>query len=242
MSNFSDLYSNIILNNNLSVYNNNNLSDIFERFSHILSEENGKYNLTAIKDDHLVLPLHFADSLLGAELIPERSTVLDIGSGAGFPAIPLAIARSDLKITALDSTKKKTDFIEKASSELALENIKALTARAEELAIKTEYRERYDVVCARAVSRLNVLIELCMPFVKKNGYFLAMKGASGEEEYQEAKNGISILGGELADLREKDLYVSPNETQKRTFILIKKSKNTPPTYPRAYAKIVKKPL
>lgn len=242
MSNFSDMYSNIFLHNNLSDYNNNFLSNIFERFSHLLSEENSKYNLTAIKNDESILPLHFADSLLGAEFIPQSSTVLDVGSGAGFPALPLSIARNDLKITALDSTKKKTDFIKKAAAELSISNISVLTARAEDLAVKPEFREGFDVVCARAVSRLNVLAELCIPFVKKDGYFLAMKGASGEKEYKEAASGIKLLGGELVSLSEKTLYVSPSETQKRTFILIKKSHDTPALYPRSYAKITKKPL
>lgn len=242
METFFDYYSNIFRNNNLDSFISQDMSDIFERFSHILSKENKKYNLTAIKEEALILPLHFADSLLAAEFIPENSSVIDIGCGAGFPSLPLAIAINNLKITSLDSTQKKTDFIKKAAKELNTNNITTLTARAEDATQSAEYREKFDVACARAVSRLNILAELCIPFVKLGGYFIAMKGAMGEEEYKEAEKGIELLGGKLEAFYEKQLYVSESETQKRTFIIIKKISETPKTYPRMYSKIIKKPL
>lgn len=242
MSIFYDSLSNNFLNNNLSGYISQDTSFKFEKLEQFLVSENNKYNLTAIKSQELILPLHFADSLLGAEYIPQNAKLLDVGSGAGFPALPFAIARSDISITAIDSTQKKVDFINKAAKELELKNIKAYSARAEEWGKTAEHREKYDLVCARAVSRLNILSELCLPFVKLGGYFLAMKGAIGAEEYAEAKDGIAILGGKLEKLQEKELFISKEVSQKRSFILIQKAKPTPPEYPRMYSKIVKKPL
>ena len=242
MSNFKELYSNIFLNNKLYDYNTQELSEKFERFSQILVAENAKYNLTAVKNDELIVPLHFADSLLGAEYIPMGARVLDVGSGAGFPALPFAIARKDVSVTALDSTAKKMAFAESVARELGVEGFLAVSGRAEELARDSTYREKYSFVCARAVARLNILSELCLPFVSVGGYFLAMKGAVGEEEYAEAKRGIEVLGGRLELLEEKALYVSENESQKRTFVLIRKAFETPVGYPRMYSKILKKPL
>lgn len=242
MNKFYDDLSNIFHNNNLSDYISQDISLNFEKFEQFLVSENNKYNLTAIRSQELILPLHFADSLLGAEYIPQNAKLLDVGSGAGFPALPFAIARSDISVSAIDSTQKKVDFINKAANELNLKNIKAYSTRAEDWGKSKEHREKYDFVCARAVSRLNILSELCLPFVKIGGYFLAMKGAIGVEEYDEAKNGIAILGGKLEKLQEKELFISEEVSQKRTFILIKKVNPTPPEYPRMYSKITKKPL
>jgi 16S rRNA (guanine527-N7)-methyltransferase len=150
------------------------------------------------------------------------------------------MARPNLSVLGVDSTAKKTAFSTEFAVKNRLNNFTSISARAEELA-KTEKRESFDIVTARAVARLNILAELCLPFVKTGGYFLAMKGAKGLEELEEAKNGIKKLGGEVVKIEEKELIL-PSETQSRTFILIKKVAKTPEIYPRAYGKIKKTPL
>ena len=228
--------------NDINIYNSQELSEKFEILSRLLIEENSKYNLTAIKDEELVLPLHFADCLLGMEYIPEGASVIDVGCGGGFPTLPLAIVRGDLKITAMDSTEKKLGFVDLVCRELGLKNVKTLVGRAEDHGKDAKYREKFDVACARGVSRLNILSELCMPFVGVNGRFVAMKGAMGAEEYKEAAVGIAKLGGGKAEIFSKKLYVSENESQERTFVVVGKVKNTPEAYPRMYSKIKNKPL
>ena len=235
-------YSNIMRNNDIDIYNSQELSKKFEILSKLLIEENSKYNLTAIKDEELILPLHFADCLLGMEYIPEGASVIDVGCGGGFPTLPLAIVRGDLKITAMDSTEKKLGFVDLVCRELGLNNVKTLVGRAEDHGKDSEYREKFDVACARGVSRLNILSELCMPFVNVGGRFVAMKGAMGVEEYKEAAGGIAKLGGGNAEIYSKKLFVSENESQERTFVVVEKVKNTPEAYPRMYSKIKNKPL
>lgn len=241
MEKYFSEYSEIFLKNNLNDYINQELSEKFNLFSCLLVEENAKYNLTAIKEESQILPLHFADCLIAAELFPVSAGVVDVGCGAGFPTLPLAIARPDLRITAVDSTEKKLEFIKNVCDKLGLKNVRVLHGRAEELAV-TELRESFDVACARAVARLNVLSELCVPFVKVGGSFVALKGAIGREEYAEAASGIEKLGGGKAVIVEKTLYVNKNESQSRVFVSVKKEKNTPGQYPRMYSKIKKKPL
>ena len=235
-------YNNIFLRNKLNNYISQEISEKFYLLSQLLVEENNKYNLTAIKDSELILPLHFADCLIGAEYFSEGASVIDVGCGAGFPSLPLAIARGDLKITAMDSTEKKLGFIEKVCSELGLKNVKTLVGRAEEYGKNVAYREKYDAACARAVSRLNMLSELCLPFVKVGGSFVAMKGAMGREEYEEAAGGIKKLGGGNVKIYDKKLYVNENEMQDRVFVVVEKCEKTPEAYPRMYSKIKNKPL
>lgn len=235
-------YNNIMRNNAINIYENQELSEKFGLLSQLLMQENAKYNLTAIKDEDLILSLHFADCLLGMEYIPEKSTVIDVGCGGGFPTLPLAIVREDLEITAMDSTEKKLGFVELLCRELGLKNVKTLVGRAEDHGKDLRYREKFDVACARGVSRLNILSELCLPFVRVGGEFLAMKGAMGAEEYKEAAAGIVKLGGGEAEIYNKKLYVSENESQERSFVVIKKTEKTPAIYPRMYSKIKNKPL
>ena len=242
MSTYFAKYSNIMRSNDIYIYNSQELSKRFEILSRLLIEENSKYNLTAIKDEELILPLHFADCLLGMEYIPEGVSVIDVGCGGGFPTLPLAIVRGDLKITAMDSTEKKLGFVDLVCRELGLKNVKTLVGRAEDHGKDSKYREKFDVACARGVSRLNILSELCMPFVGVNGRFVAMKGAMGAEEYKEAAVGIAKLGGGKAEIFSKKLFVSENESQERTFVVVEKVKNTPEAYPRMYSKIKNKPL
>jgi 16S rRNA (guanine527-N7)-methyltransferase len=230
--------------------------ELFEKLYVSLVETNKLYNLTAVTDEAGVAGLHFCDSLMALPYLDGISAemndfsrengaktskkLLDIGCGAGFPCLPIAIARPNLTVLGVDSTAKKVDFSSNFAKNTALSNFSSISARAEDLA-KTEMRESFDFVTARAVARLNILAELCLPFVKIGGYFLAMKGSKGAEELSEVENGIKKLGGEVIKLEEKELIL-PNETQMRTFILIKKVSKTPNPYPRAYGKIKKFPI
>ena len=207
----------------------------------IFLETNKKMNLSAIRDEKLVVSRHFADCLLSAGNFPFGTSVLDVGSGGGMPALPLAIARPDLKITALDATRKKTAFIEKAAQLLDLSNISVLTGRAEELA-RTPLRESFDCVTARAVAELRTLLEICVPFAKPNGRFVAMKGKNAEVELASAATAMkkmkcSVLPYEKEILRDPD-----GETSERYTLVFVKNAKTDAIYPRKYAQIVKDPL
>lgn len=195
---------------------------------------NNVTNLTAITECEEVALRHFADSLTAAGKIPTGATVIDVGCGGGFPTLPLAIARPDLAITALDSTAKKLVFVENMARKLSL-NVKTLAARAEEI---PECREIFDIATSRAVARMNLLTELCLPLVKVGGKFVAMKGASGKEELAEAEGGITKLGGAVTGVDAFTL-LSAGE---RVIITVDKVAPTPPAYPRPWGKIKKKPL
>ena len=195
---------------------------------------NNVTNLTAITECEEVALRHFADSLTAADKIPVGATVIDVGCGGGFPTLPLAIARPDLAITALDSTAKKLVFVENMARKLSL-NVKTLAARAEEI---PECREAFDVATSRAVARMNLLTELCLPLVKVGGKFVAMKGASGKEELSEAEGGIVKLGGSVTGVDAFTL-LSAGE---RVIITVDKIAPTPSAYPRPWGKIKKKPL
>ncbi len=212
----------------------------FEKLYTALVETNKLFNLTAVTSPEGVCSLHFADSLTACEFIPKGAKMLDIGCGAGFPSLPIAICRPDLTVLGVDSTAKKVDFSTDFAKENKIMNFLSRAVRAEELA-HTECRESFDFVTARAVARLNILAELALPLVKLGGYFLAMKGSIGEEEWSEAEKGVNILGGELVNIKEFELNTDRGP-QKRSLILIKKTKSTPKIYPRQYAKIVKHPL
>ena len=244
MSSFNNCFLDALKLNGLEEYEKH--SSEFEELFKALAETNKLYNLTAVTDEKGVASLHFADSLLGMSYIndslgeTEGKKLLDVGCGAGFPCLPIAIVSKGMTVNGLDSTAKKVDFSNGFAKSIGLNNFRSISGRAEELA-KTDMRESYDLVTARAVSRLNVLIEITLPFVKVGGYFLAMKGSKGLEELEEAKNGIRMLGGSVVKVEEKELKLE-NETQKRTFILIKKVAKTEAKYPRMYSKIVKSPL
>lgn len=206
----------------------------FETLLTLLLKTNEAYNLTAITEPREVILRHFADSLTAARYLPEGATVIDVGCGGGFPSLPLAIARPDLTITALDSTAKKLAFVDMAAKTLSLK-VTTLAARAEEY---TAGRERFDAAVSRAVARMNLLTELCLPLVKVGGIFLAMKGADGENELIEAENAIRKLGGSVA-AAERFSLLSAGE---RFLISVKKEAPTPAGYPRSWGKIKKKPL
>ena len=216
----------------------------FATLTEIMLEENQKYNLTAIKEVGKIILLHYADSLMSASLFNENASVIDVGCGAGFPSVPLAICRPDLKITALDSTAKKVNYVDKVSKALSL-NVETICARAEAAAkagTDNSLRERFDIATARAVADLSVLSELCLPLVKVGGYFAIMKGKNGKEELERAKKGISILGGHINKKEEFVLTDTNGETYERVSALVKKEKHTDAQYPRSYSQIIKKPL
>lgn len=218
-----------------------NLSDKqikqFEDYFKLLIEWNEKMNLTAITDEKGVYLKHFYDSLtIAFDFEFNNQNIIDVGAGAGFPSVPLKIVYPDLKITIVDSLTKRITFLNYLFQELELTNCKSVSARAEEYA--KDNREKCDIVMARAVARLNILDELCLPLVKVGGYFLALKGLKAEEELQEAKKGISILGGKV----EKIVNFTLTNEDHRSNIVIKKTKTTSNKYPRMFAKIKKQPL
>ena len=208
-------------------------------FSKILIETNKSFNLTAITDENDIILKHFVDCAAASEYIPIGSSLIDVGCGAGFPSIPLAILREDIRVTSLDSTSKKISFISSVAKELGLSNISAICHRAEEYA--ADNREEYDVCISRAVARLNVLDELCIPFVKKNGLFIAMKSSKGEEEYAEARCGIEKLGCKAA-ANVKKTFSFQGASIERDLYIFEKISLTPKEFPRKYAQILKRPL
>lgn len=208
-----------------------------------LAEENEKYNLTALTTPDDMILRHFADCAAPVPRLPEAGKVLDVGCGAGFPSLVLAILCPSLFVTALDATEKKARFVCETAELLGLENLTTLTGRAETLAARgNELRESFDVVTARAVARLPVLSELCLPFVSVGGVFLAMKGPAAEREAAEAARAIPQLGGRLEGVLSRTLRDGGTEPIRHAVVEIRKVKTTPPEFPRSYARILKKPL
>lgn len=210
----------------------------FETYFSFLVEYNKVCNLTAITDYDGVMIKHFYDSLLLSKVLPKgKIRLLDVGAGAGFPSVPNAIVNKDLDVTIIDSLNKRIVFLNELVKKLNLNNVVAIHGRAEEYA--SEEREMFDVVTARAVARLNILMELCIPFVKVGGVFIAMKSKESETELEEAINGIKMLGCELLS---KDAYKLPYEMGERELLVFKKVKKTHPKYPRKFQQIKTKPL
>ena len=205
------------------------------RFGEALLEKNKVMNLTAIRDGEGVATLHFLDSLAllnAADL--KNKTVVDVGCGAGFPGVPLKIAEPSIQLTLLDSLGKRMAWLREVLPTLSVD-ADVVTARAEDYA--SNHREQFDVCTSRAVARLNVLAELCLPLVKTGGLFLAMKGAQAEDELREAEAALSTLGGKL-----ERVYDYPCGDATHFALCIRKVQSTPPAYPRAFAKIKQKPL
>lgn len=209
-----------------------------EIYKDFLIEYNEYTNLTAIKNPEDIYLKHFYDSLTLTELIDFKAynNLLDIGTGAGFPGVVLKIAFPHLNLTLLDSNGKKIEFLRQLIQKLNLNNVKLINDRAEDY-IKNK-RESFDIVTARAVSNMSIITELCLPYVKINGCFIAMKG-SNKEEIQESSTAIKLLGGKIENNKTITL---PKEESTRQLICIKKVHNTPLEYPRRYDKIIKKPL
>jgi 16S rRNA (guanine527-N7)-methyltransferase len=237
MSLFKNELKEIFCSLGLSKYTDGDIPDKFEALFDMLTETGKVMNLTALTEQRDVIIGHFADSLTVASLIPSGAKVIDVGCGGGFPTLPLAIVRSDISIVALDSTAKKLTFVDSVAKKLSL-SVKTLAMRAEDASRLPEYREGFDVCVSRAVARLNILDEICIPFVKKDGLFIAMKGSDADAEYRKAEKGISVLGASLDTFHR----ITLSDFGARALIVFNKDRETPQKYPRAYAKIKKSPI
>lgn len=208
-------------------------------YAEMLLEWNEKINLTSITDSEGIAIKHFYDSLtpLWYLNIPKNARVIDVGTGAGFPSIPMAIVRPDLRFTLLDSLNKRLNFLNEVCTRLDI-SAELVHMRAEDAAQKAEYRESFDVAVSRAVAALPLLCEYCIPFVKKNGMFIAMKGSKAEEELEISKNAVNTLGATV----EKTVKISLPDDSERNIIVIRKKNYTPKAYPRHGSKIAKKSL
>ena len=230
------------------VFDKNKLSSLinmerveqFVSLTEFLLEENEKYNLTAITEPSKIILNHYADCAALAAILPKGASVADVGCGAGFPTLPIAILRPDIKILGIDSTAKRIAYVNMAAEKIGLKNVTAITERAEDVG-KSELRESFDVVTARAVANMRVLAELCIPLVKIGGKMIAMKGKNAEFELTEAKRAIATLGGKAAAV-ESITLVSDQEELSHPLIVINKISKTPAVYPRPFAQISKKPL
>ena len=237
---FYDELNTVMALNNLSHLLDDVKSSKFYFLMQHMLEVNKSMNLTAIKDEKAILALHFADSLTVADFLPENAKIIDVGCGAGFPSLPLGIARPDLRITALDSTEKRIKYVQNTANLLEIPHFEAIAARAEDFG-KGKCREGFDFVTARAVAALPVLTELCLPLVKCGGSFIAMKAKRGEAELADAERAIERLGGKIKQIKSIELK-GTGGNEERLLIEIEKIKKTPLEFPRAYAKILKKPL
>jgi len=209
-----------------------------ERYAELLVEKNKVMNLTAITEPADIATLHFLDcaALLGLADFKGKA-VADVGTGAGFPGMPLKIVEPSIRMTLLDSLNKRIDFLKEVCADLGLPDVDCVHGRAEEFA--AAHRERYDIVTSRAVANLQMLSELCLPMVKVGGYFLSMKSVESEEELNAAKGAIKTLGGKVEKVVD---YTIPGTEVTHRLIFIKKIAETPKKYPRAFAKIKKNPL
>lgn len=218
----------------------------FEKYYELLIEKNKVMNLTAITDKEDVIVKHFIDSIA---LIPylldkgininNKLKIIDIGTGAGFPGLPLKIMMPDVKFTLLDSLNKRVSFLNEVIDELKLKDIEALHGRAEDYASDSKYREKYDICVSRAVANLSTLSEYCIPFVKEDGFFISYKAGESEEEINNSKNAIKILGGKINKVEE---FVLPGTDVSRVFVFIRKLELTDKKYPRKAGVPAKKPL
>ncbi|WP_405127456.1 16S rRNA (guanine(527)-N(7))-methyltransferase RsmG [Salicibibacter halophilus] len=213
----------------------------FQRYYDTLITWNKKMNLTGITGEKEVYEKHFYDSLLATCCYPFKDvhSLIDIGGGAGFPGVPLKICFPHIQLTVIDATKKRIQFLEHLADQLSLENINLLHMRAEDAARDERYRDSHDVSIARAVAKMPVLAELCLPFVRKNGVWIALKGKAGDEETEMAMPAIRALNGGEAD---EHYFELPTEASDRHIYVFGKQGNTPRSYPRKPATIKKKPL
>lgn len=212
---------------------------MFDIYAHELISYNEKVNLTALTSPEDIAEKHFLDSILPFYHFKVKSgaSIIDVGTGAGFPSCPLKIMRNDIDVTLLDSLLKRVNFLTRISDVLGL-SAQCIHGRAEELGRDPNYREKYDIATARAVAGLPMLCEYCLPFVKEGGYFLSLKGSRGAQEAKEAYTAIKTLGGRLEEIY---CYYLPSGDE-RTLIVVKKISQTPPKYPRNKGQMTKKPL
>ena len=219
---------------------NNNQLEQLDLFYQMLVDKNKVMNLTAITDFDEVLIKHFADSLSICKVLPDNvNTVCDLGTGAGFPGIPMAIAYPNLQFTLIDSLNKRIKFLQEVVDALGLSNVSLIHARAEEAGKNKAFRESFDLVVSRAVANISTLSEYCLPLIKVNGYFISFKSGQIDNEIKESGNAVSILGGNIIG----PIYFSiPDTDISRSFIIINKIKNTPKSYPRKAGTPSKDPL
>ncbi|SHJ77603.1 16S rRNA (guanine527-N7)-methyltransferase [Anaerobranca californiensis DSM 14826] len=211
----------------------------FLKYKELLLDWNEKINLTAIVDDDGIAIKHFVDSIIPINEFTSGCSIIDVGSGAGFPGVPLAIVNGNLKVTALDSLQKRLKFLQEVKNNLNLDNLTLIHGRAEDYGKDVRYRETFCYATARAVAPLNILAELCLPFVKVGGYFIAYKGDKWEEEIQQSLKAIELLGGKI---EKTYTYTLPKISDVRSIIKIKKVFNTDQKYPRKAGIPHKKPL
>lgn len=212
----------------------------FNTYYELLVDWNEKMNLTSITEKKEVYLKHFYDSVTAAfytELKDQQ--ICDVGAGAGFPSIPLKICFPQVKVTIVDSLQKRITFLQELTDQLGLSDVNLVHDRAENFGQNKKYREKFDIVTARAVARLSVLSELCIPVCKKNGFFIAMKGAKASEELNDAQKAINTLGGKVT---QEETFTLPNDEGERSIIFIKKEKNTPRKYPRQAGTPNRKPI
>lgn len=217
-----------------------NQIDSLEKYYKLLIEWNEKMNLTALTEPHDVALKHFCDSILLLKYadIPQNSRLIDVGTGAGFPSVPIKIVRPDIKLCLLDSLNKRLVFLQEVVDKLGLQDVTIVHSRAEDGARKADLREKFDFATSRAVAQLNVLSEYCLPYIKPGGAFLSMKGKYSEEEIANAKSAIKLLGGKTEKVDTYNLA----DGSERTIINVKKASTTDKRYPRTSAKIKSKPL
>lgn len=226
---------------NLNLSLTDNQLEQFNVYYNMLIEKNKVMNLTAITEYEEVVSKHFVDSLSIVKIIDlnKKCKILDMGTGAGFPGIPLKIAFPECEVVLLDSLNKRVTFLNDVINKLNLKNIKAIHGRAEDFGKDSTYREKFDLCVSRAVAKLATLSEYCIPYIKLNGSFISYKAGNVENELNEAKKAIQILGGNI----NKDItFLLPESDIERTLIEIKKIKSTPKEYPRLAGKPVKEPL
>ncbi|MCI5892503.1 MAG: 16S rRNA (guanine(527)-N(7))-methyltransferase RsmG [Clostridiales bacterium] len=208
----------------------------FEKYSDLLKEWNEKINLTAITDDDGISIKHFLDCILLLKYIdiPENASVADIGTGAGFPGLPVKIMRSDVSLCLVDSLNKRINFLNEVKTQLGLDDVQCIHSRAEELARKREYREKFDFVLSRAVANMTVLCEYCLPFLRIGGTFVALKSSEIKEETEEALSMIGNLGGKVKEIISAPL---PESDITRSLVVIEKVRETPKSFPRSSKRI-----
>ena len=212
----------------------------FIQYYELLIEWNKVMNLTAITDLEDVIKKHFIDSLtIVKSICPKKKTIIDVGTGAGFPGIPIKIAFPETNIVLLDSLNKRINFLNEVINQLHLKEVRTIHGRAEDYGKNPEYREQFDLCVSRAVANLSSLSEYCIPFVKRDGCFVSYKSGRASNEMNSAQNAIKLLGGKIENVLEFNL---PNSTMERTLIIIKKTLTTPKKYPRAAGKPSKEPL
>ncbi|SCI29016.1 16S rRNA (guanine(527)-N(7))-methyltransferase RsmG [Romboutsia sp. 1001713B170207_170306_H8] len=220
---------------------NDQMINDLKTYREILVDWNQKMNLTGIEEEKEVFIKHFLDSISAVQngYIKDGISLIDVGTGAGFPGLPLKICLKDIKLTLLDSLNKRINFLQEVSNAVNLEDVEFIHGRAEDFGKNSEYREKYDVATARAVAGLPILMEFCVPFVKVGGYFVCLKGPNANLELEESKVAMEVLGVEFVEKIDIEL---PNEELKHNILVFKKVRNTPEKYPRKAGKPAKSPI